>query len=77
MTDKNMDEMLKKSHIEVPCYQADCRLIKKSSNSKLRTFVINIISCVQNVILSSQQMPIIVKTQIILLFVILVVLSTS
>ena len=64
MTVKIMNEMLVKTHIYVPGNQVDCRLIKKKLNSKFLTLVMNIISCVWNVILSSHRFSNMVKTQI-------------
>ena len=56
--------MLIKTHIDVPGYQVDCRLIEKL-NSKIFTLIINIISYVWYVILSSHLLSNMVKTQII------------
>ena len=63
MTVKIMNEMLIETHIDVPGYQVDFRLIE-NLNSKLFTLVINIISYVWYVILSSHRFSNMVKTQI-------------
>ena len=66
-----------KTHIDFTGYQVDCRLIEKKLNSKFLTYVINIISYVWYVILSSHRFSNMVKTHIIIFSGILDILASG